>query len=54
MTGKTFGAILVSLLLPQAPSLENVLSRAGEYVTAFHQSTRLIVADESYVQIYRA
>lgn len=54
MTGKTFGAVLVSLLLPQAPSLENVLSRAGEYVTAFHQSTRLIIADESYVQIYRA
>ena len=48
------GAVLVSAVLFQAPSLETVLARAGDYVTAFHDSFRLIVADESYVQIQRA
>lgn len=58
-------AAVVPLLLFQAPSLDPVplapqtstlpavLNRAGEYVTAFHESFRLIVADESYVQVQR-
>jgi len=46
----SLGAVLPA---PQTPTLDAVLVRAGEYVTAFHESFRLIVADESYVQIQR-
>jgi hypothetical protein len=41
-------------LLPAGPpTLDSVLARAGEYVTAWHQNSRLVIADEAYVQILR-
>lgn len=42
---------VVSLLLPQAPTLETVLSRAAGYVTTYRETAPALVADETYVQI---
>lgn len=50
----TFGlALLSALLSTQAPSLDQVLARAGQYVSRFHDTCPLILADESYVQVLR-
>jgi len=46
----TFGLTLLSVLLAtQAPSLDQALARAGQYVSGFHDSYPLILADESYL-----
>jgi hypothetical protein len=45
--------LAVSVLVAQAPSLESVLVRAGEYVAAYNQAHPLLVAEESYQQIFR-
>jgi hypothetical protein len=45
--------LLASLLVVQAPTLDNVLSRAGEWVTTFHRDFPLVVAEEAYTQMLR-
>ncbi len=46
--------VLGLLLAPQtpAPTLEDVLGRAGQFVAGL-QKTRVLAADENYIQIYR-
>ncbi len=41
------------LVVPQAPSLQDVLSRAGDYVTALRRDCPLIVAEETSTQVLR-
>lgn len=55
MKASPFAPVLLaaSLLAAQDPTLETVLSRAGEWVLAFHQQFRPVVAEEAYVQILR-
>jgi len=49
--------LLVPLLtlspIAQGPALDSVLAQAGEYVTNYNKTFRLLVAEESYEQIMR-
>ena len=39
--------------LAQGPTLDSVLARAGEYVTGYNKTFRVLVAEESYEQVMR-
>jgi len=45
--------LAVSVAIAQAPSLESVLAKAGEYVAAYNQAHPLLIAEESYQQLLR-
>ena len=54
MIRSTIGLVVAALLLAfQATTLETVLARAGEYVTAFRQRAALLIADETNTQVRR-
>ncbi len=45
--------LAVPALVAQAPSLESVLAKAGEYVAACNQAHPVLIAEESYQQLLR-
>ena len=54
MTRSVVGLLTVGLFVGvQAPSLESVLARAGEYVAQSRQNLAALVAEEYSVQIQR-
>jgi hypothetical protein len=45
--------LALTLAQAKAPTLDDVIARAAEYVTTFHQGFRTVVAEERYEQMQR-
>jgi hypothetical protein len=59
MLPRALGAIVLtlflaaSLLMAQAPTLESVLAKAGEYAATYNKATSVLIAEERYEQLLR-